>query len=771
MPYAAISLVLCLTVGGYAAPAATTGAAPAKPVPGTPVGAVVKSSTGNLLANGGFESPGAEGLPSSWYPDPHMAQQPEKVAVATQQRGGHMSPNCLMLACKASKVVYGAYSQPVDLPAGTQELIVSFYARTERIPQPNVSVLLYKTSFATKEWQTPYVQREDRAIPQSPGWSLMAWRFKIVPGCKQALLAFLGVGDGVMYVDDVSLRPYPQIADCKVLEAGQVTAMPNQRTMTLQLKPTGTGPATLTASLQLWTKTKTWTAWTQKFAASGEATVKGKYAWPYDQTAQGMLTITGPTADEVYDAQPVTVPALLEGVLTRPAFRGTLLRGVPCPTVEATGSVNAADDVAGRVKLSARLAGSDRVAAMGAGLERPTPGTWTTSIDATNLLMGKYTMQVTAELDGKTCQLDLPLLVSPESGQQVGYDATGTMWFNGRARLPLGIYFATSEEDLTKAKAAGYNFSVIPWQLASTVTMDYAASLGMKVLVHSRSYEDTFWEHATQKFADHPALLAWHLAGKPDAELNYPSTLIEVHDKIAQLDPHHAVVTSLTMPSLMSQYAPGCDIALVWTDPIPESGPETVGMLLDEAREAVAPRPVWAIIQTVGHAWSWDKTLPKTEAGRPPTPAEHRCMRYLSLVHGARGILDYAYVMDATQRGESWLLTRDAPELWAEITATNKAMAWIEPMIAGKEWHPLELNPTAPVHVAYWQGKDFVLAMAVNLTDQPQVGTFHLPPVTGSMLSDALTGEKVLGSTAGDYGVQLEPYGVATLAGRLAPAK
>jgi len=40
-------------------------------------------------------------------------------------------------------------------------------------------------------------------------------------------------------------------------------------------------------------------------------------------------------------------------------------------------------------------------------------------------------------------------------------------------------------------------------------------------------------------------------------------------------------------------------------------------MLLDGAREAVAPRPVWAIIQTVGHAWSWDKDLGK--AGSRPT--------------------------------------------------------------------------------------------------------------------------------------------------------
>jgi hypothetical protein len=92
-------------------------------------------------------------------------------------------------------------------------------------------------------------------------------------------------------------------------------------------------------------------------------------------------------------------------------------------------------------------------------------------------------------------------------------------------------------------------------------------------------------------------------------------------------------------------------------------------------------------------------------------------------------------------------------------------------MIAGRDWHPLELSPTAPVHVAYWQGKDSALVIAVNLTGERQVAAFHLPGVAGGILTDALTGDKVSGTSAGDYPVQLEPYGVATLAGRLAPAK
>jgi hypothetical protein len=751
---AAISLLCCLAIGGYAAPAA----APVAP-----------KGTGNLVANGSFEVPGAGGLPSSWFP--RIVQTPGNVAVANQFRGGHLSPYCLMLASKAAKVIYGAYSQPIDLPAGTQELLVSFYMRTERIPQPDAYVLLFKANFAEKEWQTPYVQSEDRAIPQSPGWSLVAWRFKIVPEAKQAVLAFRGMGDGAVYIDDVALRPYPQALACDVLAPGQVTSLSGERAISVQVKPTGAGAGQLTAALQLFWKGKTWTAWQQKFEAkSGETVVKGKYAFAFDQTCRGLLTVTGPGADEVYDAQAVRVPAMLDGHLTKPAFRGTVLRGVPCPRIEAAGMVNASDAIAGRTKVAARLAGSDRTATEGAGLERPTPGTWTASVDATNLLAGKYMMHVEATVDGKMCQMDLPVVVAPESDQQVGYDDTGTVWLNGKPRLPVGVYFAMAEEDLDKAKKAGYTFSVIPWQAASTATMDHAAKLGMKVLVHSRSFEFTFWEHATGKFGKHPGLMAWHLAGKPDADLNPPDTMIEVHNKLAELDPHHPIFTSLTMPSLMSEYAPGCDVVLVWTDPIPQSGPQAVGLLVDEARAAVAPRPVWAIIQTMGHAWSWERDLGKTGEGRPPTPEEHRCMRYLALVHGARGIIDYTYVMDASQRGENWMLTRDAPQLWTEITATNKEMAWIEPMVAGREWNPVELRVTQPVHVAYWKGKDFVLAMAVNTTGEKAACGFHMPPVAGAMLTDVLSGEKVVGTAGGDFGMQLEPYGVAVLAGRLAAA-
>jgi len=59
-------------------------------------------------------------------------------------------------------------------------------------------------------------------------------------------------------------------------------------------------------------------------------------------------------------------------------------------------------------------------------------------------------------------------------------------------------------------------------------------------------------------------------------------------------------------------------------------------------------------------------------------------MRYLSLGAWAREFVDYTYVMDAGAKGESWVLTRDAPgSVGRDLRRTNKEMAWLEPMIAG----------------------------------------------------------------------------------------
>jgi hypothetical protein len=69
--------------------------------------------------------------------------------------------------------------------------------------------------------------------------------------------------------------------------------------------------------------------------------------------------------------------------------------------------------------------------------------------------------------------------------------------------------------------------------------------------------------------------------------------------------------------------------------------------------------------------------------------------------------------------------------------------------------------------VAYWSAPPFLLAIAVNTSAEQAGATFRLPVVASALLTDALTGDKVIGTDDGQFGVMLGPYGVAALVGRL----
>lgn len=725
----------------------------------------------NLVANGGFERPGAEGMPTGWFRRTGAGH--EAAVTVKQVRGGHSGQRCLMMMSEAEKTIYGAYCEPIDLPPDTHELLISFYFKTAEIPQPDVYVLLYGTDFAEREWQTPYLQAEDHAIPQSPGWSLMGWRFRVAPGVKQALVGFRGMGRGRIWVDDVCLRSYPSVAKCQVLHTGLVVGLP--RTRRFEARILGLAPARkLRASLVLFEKRRLRTAWVRQLdiRPGQKAGLRADYSLGAETAAQGMFLLTGERPDEVYDIQPVRVPPLLEGRVTRPAFRATVVRSVPCAQVEAVGWINASEGVARGLKLAARLAGTSREMTEGNGLDRPSARAWTVRVSARGLLTGMYEMQVTATGRGASYKLSLPLVVAPPNASEVAYDEEGTLWVNGKRMFPRGLYYAADAAGLEEAKAAGFNVSVVPWRLASSAVMNRAAELGLSVIVYSRSLEYGterygFWEHATGKFSDHKALLGWHTVSKPDLELALPHVLQRLYNHVRELDPHHPIMTSLSMPSLMGDYAPANDIVLLWTDPIPQSGVPYVGLLMDEARAAVGPRPVWAIIQAVGHHWSWDTSLDVNGDGRLPTPGELRAMTYAALVHGAKGILYYAYVLGGGDRKARYSLTADAPKLWATMIRINRELAFIEPFLLKGRWHPLELSSREPVNMAYWTVGDKVLVVAVNMSPDAAVRPFRLPAVSGNVLTNVFTGEQVVGSPDGEFGIEVPGYGSMVLAGRL----
>ena len=99
------------------------------------------------------------------------------------------------------------------------------------------------------------------------------------------------------------------------------------------------------------------------------------------------------------------------------------------------------------------------------------------------------------------------------------------------------------------------------------------------------------------------------------------------------------------------------DADIIWTDPYPiPSRPVTmVSRWVSDAVSIAGPsKPVWAVPQAFD--WNvWNKG--KIDQAHRPTPEEERCMTYLALVHGAKGILYWAHTASKVLTSETIPIT------------------------------------------------------------------------------------------------------------------
>jgi len=85
----------------------------------------------------------------------------------------------------------------------------------------------------------------------------------------------------------------------------------------------------------------------------------------------------------------------------------------------------------------------------------------------------------------------------------------------------------------------------------------------------------------------------------------------------------------------------------------------------------------WAYL---GAAFAWEAK------DRYPTPAELKCMVYLSLIHGADGIGYYSYNYVSGKKGTN--VAREQPELWQEVKQINSEIAEIRTLL----WEEREVS-------------------------------------------------------------------------------
>lgn len=164
-------------------------------------------------------------------------------------------------------------------------------------------------------------------------------------------------------------------------------------------------------------------------------------------------------------------------------------------------------------------------------------------------------------------------------------------------------------------------------------------------------------------YKNHPAILAWYL--NDELPKSMEPGLAGYYRRVASADPNHpCFIVLCTMPEV--KYFPETtDIMGVDPYPVPESPVTKVSEAADTARLAVdGHKPTWMALQAFAwyqhHSDNPDRGHIPTEAelktGRAPSYEESRCMTYLALTHGAKGLIYWCYydMKQLPQYNEMW---------------------------------------------------------------------------------------------------------------------
>lgn len=723
------------------------------------VGSVVWSA--NLVPNGDFEAVDSAGMPENWAA---RAWSVEPLGKAGTQLGGVRGKRRLDITVGAGKAVYGCFCRAMDISGLQQKrLLVSYSYRTKEDPHAQAMLVYFAEDFMKAQWETRPLTEEARGMRPSSAWKTSTWHATLPPGAKQAVLVFQVLSQGTLSVDNVVVRPSPDELEWETQDVGMVAALPTTRRAAVRL--TSRSAAVTQAKLTLTAlrdgRPANVVTRDLRLEPGKPQELDLRYNMPAREAHEVELAVTEGSSGDLALYERRQVPGLVAAVMETPAFRGTIMASHVTPEIVVSGRVFAVPGLMGQVKLVARLTGTGAQATEGSGVIRQPDGTFRVTLPSEGLLIGNHEVRVEARVGKETVAAAvLPVHRTRPRDSEVTYDSEHRLWVKGQAQFPLGIYYILSTDDLDAVAAAGFNVAVVPYAKASYVLAQRAAAKGVGLIVASANTQRDFWERAEDKFGNDPALVGWELIQRPDAKLILPDIVRALYEIVSEVSPVHPIITTLRYPEVMTAYAAATDILVPWEFPVPRMPLTRLADLVDAAQAATAGhKPVWALIQATGNAWATDRTLdPKTD-GRLPTMEEVRALAYLALVHGADGLLYYAYNIIQNEKQANFKLPQDAPDIWQGLAALNKEIATLAPILGRRsQRRVLPAVANGLVHMALWQSPEQTLVIAVNTADLPTVTTFSIPDSLATQAQVPFEGRNLVTEKPGCFGDVFQPY-------------
>jgi hypothetical protein len=238
-------------------------------------------------------------------------------------------------------------------------------------------------------------------------------------------------------------------------------------------------------------------------------------------------------------------------------------------------------------------------------------------------------------------------------------------------------------------------------------------------------------------FKNHPALLAWdEEEGLARGDMDMKA-LVTMRKIIAEEDPNHPFMVGdsrdvITQVKDRSNFFPldHMDLGMWWWYPIPAGGGRESSVLegdeYTKALELVPPsfltlrntdKPIWVGVQ------SYKKP---TDFGRYSTPAEYRAQAYISIIHGAKGLMWYG----GSVEGGIYIDPREGN--WEYLKKLARELNGLSNVFMGETLGAPKVSPAdAPISVAIKRAGDRVVTMAVNRGTKEVEVTFSAAEMAG----------------------------------------
>ena len=452
--------------------------------------------------------------------------------------------------------------------------------------------------------------------------------------------------------------------------------------------------------------------------------------------------------------------------LLAPWYRDTIFASAPIDTIEAAVTVHGS-----AARIEATLAREGTVLARQTVQAAPGQPA-AVRLPAKGLAPGEYSLRV-ARADG-SASATKTIRVLPRKQGEVCLDRQGRLLVDGKPWFAWGFFCSSPTERLAKA---GFNTVVTyigyyihrdkdmkAWldrcqELGIRAAMyPYMGEVGVHVNKKRKRFTDKELERTAQfvrLYKDHPAILGWYLCDEPRGTV-YREEMKRVRDVVSAEDPYHPCIVLDNSGRGVAGLADAGEV--LWVDPYPgfaKGGPprlpmETVSIAMDDMIQGTGDRlrHFWSCPQAFNWgAWGGEKA--KTE--RAPTYEEERTMTYLSIVHGAQGVVYFAwkYALKEPHLSEGFL-TRLGPEM-RDLVPELRDGKDVPDVVA--ETVPAE----SKIHLRAFRRGDRLTIVAVNPGPQSVTARIRLPNLAGSF--DVISETRTVTTKAGVLADTFPPYG------------